>query len=68
MSQIAITAQRPVNPARRILSGLNPWYHWGSTFIERVEAEGEGPGYFVSLQWLGLSCTLFFGRTPKRRV
>jgi hypothetical protein len=55
----------PANPVRRLLSAFNPWYNWGSTFIERMEATGEGPGHFVSLQWLGISCTLFFGRTPK---
>ena len=51
--------------ARQLLVAIEPWYNWGETFIERMEAKGEGPGYFVSLQWLGISLTIFFGRTPK---
>jgi hypothetical protein len=51
---------------RRALRAIEPWYHWGTTFIERLDGDGEGPGYHVSLQWLGVSFTLFFGRTPRR--
>jgi hypothetical protein len=59
---------RPANPVRRLVSAVEPWYHWGSTFIERMEAEGEGPGHFFSVQWLGISFTIFIGRTPQRRA
>ena len=58
---------RPANPLRRRLTALEPWYDWGTTYAERMDADGEGPGYFVSLQWLGISFTLFFGRTPAKR-
>jgi hypothetical protein len=61
-------ASRPANPLRRLITAAEPWYDWGKTFIERMEAAGEGPGYFVSLQWLGINFTLFFGRTPKLEV
>ena len=49
---------------RRLILAIEPWYDWQPIFIERMEAAGEGPGYCVSLQWLGISLTLFFGRTP----
>jgi hypothetical protein len=51
---------------RRFFAPIEPWYDWGATHVERLDAPGEGPGRFVELQWLGLSITVFFGRTPKR--
>jgi len=46
------------------LAAIEPWYDWGSTFIERMDEIGEGPGRFAELQWFGINVTLFFGRTP----
>lgn len=54
----------PANPIRRVLAALEPWYDWGTTYVERMDRAGEGPGRFVELQWLGIKITLFFGRTP----
>jgi hypothetical protein len=51
---------------RRFIKAVEPWYDWGTTYIERIEAPGEGPGRFFTIQWLGLSLTVFYGRTPKR--
>jgi len=53
---------------RRFIKAIEPWYDWGDTYIERLEDAGEGPGKFFTLQWLGISLTLFYGRTPARRV
>ena len=47
---------------------LEPWYNWGGTFIERMDVDGEGPGRFFAVEWLGVSFTLFFGRTPAKKI
>lgn len=55
------------NPACRLIAVIEPWYDWGATFIERLDGEGEGPGRWISLQWFGLSITVFAGRVPSKR-
>jgi hypothetical protein len=52
---------------RRFIAAIEPWYDWGATSIERLEGDGEGPGYWLSLEWLGLNFTVFMGRTPPKR-
>ena len=68
---MAITAlpgdMRPANPFRRVIKAIEPLYDWGTTFIERIDGDGEGPGRWFSLQWLGLSITVFAGRVPTNR-
>jgi hypothetical protein len=62
-----VVTNDPRGAYRRFVKAIEPWYDWGNTFIERMDDESEGPGRFVSVQWLGISFTLFFGRIPKRR-
>lgn len=57
----------PANPFRRMIDAIEPWYDWGTTDIERLEGDGEGPGGWFTLQWLGLNITVFAGRTPPER-
>ena len=52
---------------RRLIAAIEPWYDWGATFIERLGGDGEGPGHWFSLEWLGLNFTVFIGRTPPKR-
>lgn len=62
----AINRDGIVTVARRALKAIEPWYDWGRTSINRIDANGEGPGRFFELQWFGLNITIFIGRTPKR--
>lgn len=64
---MATVVQNTSGALRRFIKAIEPWYDWGDTCIERMDDPGEGPGKFVTLQWLGLNLTLFYGRTPARR-
>jgi hypothetical protein len=57
---------RPANPVRRVLSAIEPSYNWGESLSENMDGTAEGPCRYFEVEWLGISCTLFFGRTPKR--
>lgn len=51
---------------RRTLAVIKPNYGWGETIIDRLDGDlGEGPDRWFSLAWLGLSFTIFYGRTPR---
>ena len=65
---------RPSNPLRRVLAAIEPWYDWGTIYIERMEGTtlersgGEGAVRYFQLQWFGLHFGLQIGRTPKREA
>lgn len=53
---------------------MEPWYDWGTIHVERMEGTnaetmnpgGEGPVWFVQLQWFGLHIGFQIGRTPQK--
>lgn len=65
-----------VSAARRLIAAIEPWYDWGTIYIERmqelrfgdgghIEAGGEGTAGYFQLQWFGIHLQIQLGRTPK---
>jgi hypothetical protein len=50
----------------RAFRAIEPGYNWGSSFSENMDGTAEGPCRFFELEWLGISFTIFFGRTPRK--
>lgn len=63
---------RPANPWHRIVRAIEPWYDWGTIYIERMQGTtldrsgGEGGVRYFQLQWFGLHLGFQIGTTPKR--
>lgn len=56
---------------KRAIKAGEPWYNWGTVFIERLDAAteaetSEGEARFFDIQWLGLHLSVHIGRTPAR--
>lgn len=56
---------------KRAIKAVEPWYNWGTIYIERLDAAteaemSEGEARFFDIQWLGLHLSIHIGRTPSR--
>jgi|GEM_PF-2630977 len=73
-------AERPSVPAiggtptlfRRMIAAIEPWYDWGTIWIERLDAAdetgGDGEVAYFQIQWFGIHAGVQIGRTPKKVV
>lgn len=68
--------RRIASAARHFIAAIEPWYDWGTIYIERmqelrfgdaghIEAGGEGTAGYFQIQWLGVHLQVQLGRTPK---
>ena len=57
---------------RRFIKAIEPWYDWGTIWIDRLDevgaAGGEGDVAYFQIQWFGIHLGFQIGRTPKKAV